>query len=636
MKISTIILFSFIFSSVNSFSQSFFEYDTDKIPTQLKSRAGAVIRNMETAVDMRAPENVILTVKKAITVLSKSAEDRASLYLYYNKSTSIKSIKGLILNAAGTAVAKFNQDNFVDESASSDYSLFEDARIKIYRPNALSYPYTVIYEYEIRYKQNLIIPDWYANPYPDVAVENTRYTFTCRPEDKFRIKSFNFKGQPAESNTDKSKTLTWKLANINAFKREPFAPDPDSYLTYIKIAPEQFSYYGYKGNYQDWNQLGKWVYDDLIKSRQTLSPSVIAEIKQMVQDLPTDKEKVKKIYDYVQKKTRYISIQVGIGGFQPFPAMEVERLSYGDCKALVNYTQSLLKAVDINSLYCVVNAGSQKKDMEADFASMDQGNHIILCVPLKNDTTWLECTSQDSPFGYLGTFTDDRSVFACTENGGKILRTPALQTETNLLKRKATLSISNDGDIEGSLQTELSGSQYDNYDRIIHQSYTEQLKLLKEEYDIDNINFSDIKLSQRKDEHPLTTESLKLSIDKYAPKTEGRLYLIPNIFNKSSIIPEVKNRLLPVYVNRGYTDEDEIVYQLPAGYQLEYKPENSFINTPFGSYTISIIVTERQLTYKRKLVVNNGTFAADQYQGMVDFYSAISASDKGKVVLKMN
>ncbi|MEJ2880732.1 DUF3857 domain-containing protein [Pedobacter sp. GR22-6] len=635
MKLKQTLLLFFFLVGLKGYSQSFFQYDTDKIPTALKSRATAVIRDMETVLDMRSPENVIMNVRKAVTILNKNADQRAALAIYYNKSTVIKSIKGTVLNAAGSVIGKFTQANFTDESASSDYSLFEDARIKSYAPTALSYPYTIIYEYEIRYKQNLIIPDWYANPYPDLAVEKNSYTFICKPDDQFRVKSVNFNGKPEELKTEKSKSLTWKVEQLNAFKKEPYAPDPDSYLTYIKIAPEHFSYYGYKGRYQNWNDLGKWVYDDLIKSRQVLAPEVITEVKQLVQGLE-EKDKVKKIYEYVQKKTRYISIQVGIGGFQPFPAMEVQRLSYGDCKALVNYTQSLLKAVDINSLYCVVNAGSLKKDMSADFASMDQGNHIILCVPLKSDTTWLECTSQDTPFGYLGTFTDDRTVFACTAEGGKLLKTPALTAAANLLKRNAKLDISADGDINGVLQTELSGSQFDNYQHIINEPYSEQLKLLKGEYDIDNINFSDFKLSQRKDEHPLTTEKMKLTVDKYVPKTQGRLYLIPNIFSQSQTIPEVKNRTLPVYINRGYTDEDEINYELPAGYTLEYKPENRFIKTPFGTYRISIEASGNKLLYKRSLMINNGNFSADQYAAMVDFYSTITSLDREKVVFKMN
>lgn len=626
----------FIAAALNGYTQGQPDYNVENIPSTLKSRANAVIRNMETIVDMRAPENVILNVKKAITVLNKNGEQAAGLYIFYNKATSIKSAKGIIMDAFGKPTGKFSLSNFLDESAVNDFSLFEDARIKKYVPNVLTYPYTIIYEYEIRYKQNLIIPDWYAAPYSDVSVEKNSYTFISKPEDKIRVKEYNYKGGPEVVKTDKLTNRTWKVNNLSALKREPYAPDPDNYLTYVKIAPEQFTYYGHKGNYSNWQELGKWVYDDLVKTRQTLSPDIIQEMNDLVKGLNTDKEKAKKIYEYVQKKTRYISVQIGIGGFQPFEAAEVHRVSYGDCKALVNYTQSLLKAVGINSLYCVVYGDSYKKSMDVDFASMDQGNHIILCVPLKNDTTWLECTSQDSPFGYLGSFTDDRIVLACTEEGGKLLKTPVLTTAASLLKRKAELNLDKDGNVNGKLQTDFSGSQYDNYRRIIGKSTSEQLKLLKEEYDIDNIDFSNLKLTQKKDSSPITSESLDFTIQKYAPRTNNRIYMVLNAFNKTNSIPEVRNRTLPVYVNRGFTDEDEIIYNVPEGYSIEAKPEDREIKSPFGSYIIKVKMEGKKLTYNRKFVLNNGTYPADTYENFMRFFSDVSSSDNGKVVFKID
>lgn len=253
-------------------AQDYSSYNVENIPVTLKNRANAVIRNMETAVDMRAPENVIFTVKKAVTILNKNGIQRAALGLYYNKNTIIKSVKGVLLNESGIAIGKFGLSNFTDESAVSDFSLFEDDRIKHYTPAVDTYPYTVVYEYEMRFKQNLNLPEWYANPYPDVAVEQSTYTFTCKPGDKIRIKEYNFKGAPEVVKNDKFESYKWSVNKINAFKAEPYAPDPDTYLTYVKVAAEKFSYYGHQGSYKDWKELGKWVYDDLIKSRQELLP----------------------------------------------------------------------------------------------------------------------------------------------------------------------------------------------------------------------------------------------------------------------------------------------------------------------------------------------------------------------------
>ena len=622
-----------LLTGVSGFSQS--SYSVDKIPSNLKINANSVIRDMETTLEMKGIDQVIMSVKKVVTVWNKNGDAKAELALHYDKSTTIQRIKGQMLDAFGALTYKFTQSDFSDESAVSNGSLYVDYRVKYYVPRVLSYPYTIVYEYELRNKQNLILPDWYPNPYPDQSIENSKYHFITKPEEEIRIKENNYPGKAEVLSTDKTKTYTWQLSNKPAMKKEPFAPDPDDYKTSVKIAAKQFSYYGYKGSYQNWEELGKWVYDDLIKNRQQLPEATIQEVKTLVTGINDDREKAKKIYEYVQKKTRYISVQIGIGGFQPMPAAEVQQLAYGDCKALVNYTQTLLKSVGIPSLYCVVNAGSTRKDIDLDFASMDQGNHIILAVPLKTDTVWLECTSSESPFGFLGDFTEDRTVFACTPDGGKILRTPKLTTDMNRLLRKASLDIDSLGNIKGNLKTIYSGAQYDNDNNFIGLPLSEQLKLLKGSYDIDNISFSDFKLSQDKSAAPSTTASFNFDIQKYAARNNQLFYLEINLFNKSNIIPEVKNRTLKVYVNRGYTDEDELTYLLPKDFKLEALPKNKQINSAFGSYSATILLEGRTLIYKRKMVLKDGTYPAEQYQEFSTFINDINAADHSRVVYKL-
>lgn len=620
-------------TSISGFSQS--SYPVDKIPASLKINANSVIRDMETTVEMKGIDQVMISVKKVVTVWNKNGDAKAELALHYDKSTTIQRIKGQMLNAFGAPTYKFTQSDFSDESAVSNGSLYVDYRVKYYVPRVLSYPYTIVYEYELRNKQNLILPDWYPNPYPDQSIENSKYLFITKPGEEVRIKENNYPGKAEVISTDKTKTYTWQLSNKPAMKKEPFAPDPDDYKTSVKIAAKQFSYYGYKGSYQNWEELGKWVYDDLIKNRQQLPESTIQEVKALVNGINDDREKAKIIYEYVQKKTRYISVQIGIGGFQPMPAAEVQQLAYGDCKALVNYTQTLLKSVGIPSLYCVVNAGSTRKDIDLNFASMDQGNHIILAVPLKTDTVWLECTSSESPFGFLGDFTEDRTVFACTPDGGKILRTPKLTTDMNRLLRKAHLDIDTLGNIKGNLKTTYSGAQYDNDNNFIGLPLSEQLKLLKGSYDIDNISFSDFKLSQDKSAAPSTTASFNFDIQKYAARNNQLFYLEINLFNKSNIIPEIKNRTLKVYVNRGYTDEDELTYLLPKDFKLEALPKNKQINSAFGSYSATILLEGRTLIYKRKMVLKDGTYPAEQYQEFSTFINDINAADHSRVVYKL-
>jgi hypothetical protein len=631
------IAFSFIallFLVHSAFGQD--NYDADLIPSNLKNRANATIRNEETTIDMRSPENVTLTVKQAITVLNKNGENQARLVLFYDKNTAVKSIKGEVYNASGILTGKFSQNDFTDESAVNDFSLFEDSRVKHYLPSVNTYPYTIVYNYEIRYKQNLIIPDWVPKPGADVSVEKSSYTFICKPTDELRIKTQNFSGKPEEVINEKQKTLTWKVNNVLAVRSEPFSPNKESYQTSVKIASKQFSYFNHKSAYTNWQELGKWVYDDLLKERTNLPLTTVQTIKELVKNETTDKDKARKIYQYLQDKARYISVQIGIGGFQPVAAADVDRLGYGDCKALVNYMQSLLKVANIESYYCVVEAGSQKVSLDPDYASMVQGNHIILCLPLKGDTTWLECTSQKIPFGFLSDFTDDRIVLACTPEGGKLLHTPKLLTEKNSQTRKAELNVFLNGNIKGDISTIYAGSQYDNQEELVGKPFIEQQKLLKETYDIDNINFNKIYLDQKKDVLPQLAENLNVDIRAYATINADKMFLKLNAFNIKNLVPEVKNRAQPLYLNRGYTDEDTIVYNLPDEVLTKILSNNDKkISTPFGEYISKTSLEGKKLTYYRKLVMNDGTFPADQYAAFYNFVTDVNTADQLKLVFSL-
>ena len=52
---------------------------------------------------------------------------------------------------------------------------------------------------------------------------------------------------------------------------------------------------------------------------------------------------------------------------------------------------------------------------------------------------FLECTSQDDPFGYQANFTDDRDVLVIKPEGGEIIRTKNYENKDNSQIVKATI-----------------------------------------------------------------------------------------------------------------------------------------------------------------------------------------------------
>jgi transglutaminase-like putative cysteine protease len=620
---------------INTFAQQ--KYEVSLIPKDLLSHAEAVIRANETTIEVKGLDAVSQHIKYVVTILNKNGDREAAKYLYYNKSEQIRSVKGNIYDEFGKLTNKILERDFEDRSATDGFSLFLDDRYKYFRPAVTNYPYTVEYDYELYSKQTLFLPDWDPNPRQStgVSVEHSSYKFTCKPDFDIRYKALNNPGEAVITTLPLLKTYRWEISHVKAWRDEPYSPTDDKIFPSVKIAPEKFSYAGVSGSFTNWEEYGRFIYDKLLKNRDKLPPETAAYVKSLTDSITDPKLKAKKIYEYMQQKTRYVSVQIGIGGYQPFTATEVDQSSYGDCKALVNYTQSLLRAVGIESYYVLNMAGRTKQSAITDFASMNQFNHVILCLPFKNDTTWIDCTSKENPFGYLGDFTDDRIVLACTPMGGKLMRTPQFAPSGNTQARFASFTITPEGELEGEMKTEFKGTQYDNRYDLMHEAFTEQVKKIKEIYSIENLDIQTYNLTENKSIAPIATETIKLRARDYMSQNGNRYFFTPNTASRYiKPLKNVMNRSTDVYINRGYWDTDEITYNLPEGFDVKIKPLLVSIDKPFGKYTASTRIDGHKLIYRRSLQINSGTYNKDTYGDLVDFYQDVYDADHYTVTIE--
>ncbi|WP_332911990.1 transglutaminase-like domain-containing protein [Algoriphagus boritolerans] len=234
-----------------------------------------------------------------------------------------------------------------------------------------------------------------------------------------------------------------------------YAIRPDSKLV---LAPVKFKLDQYQGEMTDWSELAAWQYE-LNKGRDVLPEDFKAKVLAMVEGVEEPYEKVKILYSYLQKNFRYVSIQLGIGGWQTMTAADVVNNAYGDCKALTNLMKAMLETVGIASNYTLVRAGSDAKEIELDFPA-PQFNHVILQVPTDGNPIWLECTSNVLPAGFLGEFTRDRHVLVTKEGGGFLTKTPAYNTEGwNLIQSQSKVSI----DLQGNATITSNQQLYGNF-----------------------------------------------------------------------------------------------------------------------------------------------------------------------------
>jgi hypothetical protein len=404
----------------------------------------------------------------------------------------------------------------------------------------------------------------------------------------------------------------------------------------VLIAPSDFEAEGYKGNMSTWTDYGKFFYQLRI-GRDVLPDDIKKKVHELTDNLKDPRQKVYVLYDFLQKNTHYISIQLGIGGWQPFPADYVATKRYGDCKALSNYMVALLKEAGIKGKYVEIRAGADAAFMVEDFPSF-QTNHVITCVPMEKDSIWLECTSQTESPGYMGSFTGGRKAILIDEDGGHVVKTPSYSASDNKRCRAVSAEINPEGNLDAEVSTVYSGLRQELPHELINEvSNDEREKYLNRLFHLPTYKVDKSRYEEEKGTIPIVKEYLHVVSPNYASVSGKRLFIVPNLFDRSNYrLPADSVRRYDFIDKEAFTDIDSITIKIPAGYQPEAVPPEVRIDSKFGKYSASVKVMSDKIVYYRRWEEAVSRFPPSDYAGLVKFYEQLYKADHNRVVLVKN
>jgi transglutaminase-like putative cysteine protease len=609
------------------------KYPVSSIPEEMKQGMYAVIRESEQKFYIDSKSQSRFYLRKVVTILNAKAKDVAEVGVGYDKLRKVESFKAAVYDAEGNLIKKLKQNEIIDQSSISGFSLFEDNRVKYADLSQPTYPYTVEYELMISMRYFYSIPEFHLYEDDEVTTLKEAFVVIYPKELKPRYRLFKIEPPKISMESDGRESMTWTFQNIKPTKFEKFSPNSDRVVPNIMVGPREFDFDGYAGNMSTWEQYGQWQIL-LNKGRDVLPEPTKNKVRELTKDLKTTEEKTRALYTYLQGKTRYVSIQLGIGGWQPFDATTVDQTGYGDCKALSNYMVAMLKEAGIKGYYTIIMAGKNAPEVTPDFPN-DQFNHIIVAVPNNRDTLWLECTSQTNPFGYLGHFTGDRKALMVTENGGKLVHTLRYTINQNQQTRYAEVDVTRSGDAKAKVKTTYTGLQYENdgLQFILNNQYDEQKKWIQKNTSIPNFDVTSFAMTDKKDKIPSATVKAELDMRRFATVSGKRIFVMPNLMNRSTIIPEkLETRRTNVVMKFAYFHIDTIRYRLPEGIYPEYMPQPIKFSSRFGEYEATFTLDQDNLIYIRKLKMNKGEFPADSYNELVEFYRNLNKADNTKMV----
>lgn len=627
------ILFLLLVASI-SYGKKTIKYPVTEISPTLLNKADAVVRYQETTIEIDEDYRFTEKVSFAITVLKESGAYKAKFRAFYNKLLSVNAIEATVFDAEGRKVKSIKNDDIKDISAISGMALYSDSRLKIIDPQSSSYPYTVEYMYQKKYKTLMYLPTLELYPYFDTSVEKSIFRVVTPNSYQLRYKERNFPVEVAKSQKEETNVYEWVVENQPSMPYEPYSAAQQYYMPMISLNPGKLNYEEFNGSFSTWADFGK-LFNDINQGKETLPEETIQKVKALLTPEMSDYEKIQTIYQYSQQKNRYVLIVEGIGGLQPFSAATVDENSYGDCKALSNYTVALLKACGFNAYYVIIGAGAEQTFVDKEFAG-NYFNHAIACVELLDQTVWLECTNSFFPAGYIGDFTDDRYAVVLKPEGGELIKTPAYKNKTNCQKTEANFQLTKSGDAICTSSLLFSGAKAGNILYLQSLDEEDRKKKIQRSIDCPNVRLKDYSIKSNDAKELEVAIGLDFETEKVGTVAGAKMYLDLNNLSKCTDTPPYsRKRKSPVQLYREDVEIDDFIYSLPEGMSVEALPKQVNIESEFGRYHFTVKEEQDTIHYHRELVIDKLFCPKEKYNDFVDFMEQIAQADKAKVILSI-
>lgn len=613
--------------SIKMFSQN---YAISEIPEELKKDANAVVRNYSSEYTIKAADDMEIKEKKVISILNKAGEKFSYVNISYNKYSRISDFKLRVLDENGKSIKNYSKSELNDVSQSDDSYLYSDYRALVTRVVQPTYPYTIELSYTTRTSDTAFLPELQPFYAYNVSVEKWSVDFKNESGINLRKKITESKFGKIELQ-ENGNELKVAYKNIPSYKYEKYSPDPETVFPKIEFAMDRACLKDKCGDFSSWQSLARW-YNTLIEPASAITPEIQNEVNSLNLKGSTS-EKVKTIYQYMQKKTRYVFVGIGIGGWQPMSADDVRKKGYGDCKALSNYMRVLLKAAGIPSYYTKIYLDDTPVFFDENFPKMS-GNHVILNIPTENGDIWLENTDQNIAFNHLGYSTRNRNVVLIDDNATKVINTPTYSAADSEEQISVSAKISEDNSLSGNFKFGFTGGLYDfnlNKVTMTPQEMKESLK-----YDLSILNLSSINYTNflnDRDNSKLSYD-IDFKADNFSKTLGNDIYFraLP-VADNGFYLENSEDRKFPVEVAFGYTDNYEIEYTIPKNYKFSEIPLAKKIDSEYGNYSIEFSQENDRIVIKRKFKLNKGSIAVDKIPNYINFRKQINKIDATKILI---
>lgn len=460
---------------------------------------------------------------------------------------------------------------------------------------------------------------------PAATVRRSRYLVDVPGDMNLAVDASPFTMDPTVTVQGGRKVYDWSAADL-----EPLEPEA------FEVRRERKGFQSLSiATPSSWADIGAW-YASLADDRYELPNDVLAAAAAAVGDA-TGMDALRALHRWVAQDFRYVSISLGIGGYQPRLPAEVLRTKSGDCKDKATLFVALARHYGFEAEPVLL---SSTGSAEEDLPSIQQFDHAIAAVRIDGEWTYVDLTADVVPFGrvppsYQGGFGlivfDDGSVEETTF--------PQAPAEDNFTHTIVQGELFADGSFEGGFTQLYRGApEYPVRSTFARDFTPDQLDQIAQAGAqlIEGGKGADLDIFNGLDLDSAAHISLKITSDAATRRNVGggQIFILPldshaNPGLVSKLEDEIPTRTAPIDIDAvvgPVSSISELDLTLPEGWVAQL-PDDVVADSRFGTYEARYHQEGRNVTVMRRLTGARGTAPAAAFPDLVSWLREMAKDD---------
>ncbi|MCZ6696177.1 MAG: DUF3857 domain-containing protein, partial [Acidobacteria bacterium] len=386
----------------------------------------------------------------------------------------------------------------------------------------------------------------------------------------------------------------------------------------------------------DWESVAHYArayYDEAVKDGGSKFESLVEGWVQGIED-PTGR--IRTIVGHVREDFRYIHYQYVSGWSRKLEKILKEKSADNEEKAVL--LNAALKKNDVES-YIALVVGKDVGSLNPNFTSLSQFSHAVVAIPKSGGGyLWLDPTVTYAPFDFVPWEDSGAQALLLKKTGGELIDIP-IKNSLNTTRYRVTVTPNPTGRAALEIEAEFRGEDaIDMRDRILPVGDNERKKYLQAWLDDmrDGAVLSEYTIEQLENfDKPLLIK-MKAEAPGLVTLADGVMAVRACVLSCYDSNPISKGeRSYPLYVDRGWNEEETVIIESPEGMVPAPAPAPVVARTAVALMNLRCTQQgESGMRCTRQFIARRNRWPVSQLVRVREMFDKIVEADQTRVVFQ--